>query len=88
MSDDETKILNKKRRPYEEKVLAELESVRSDLRTLSKTVERYLDTFSRKLDVINSELLSVKADQRDVEDRVSKIEAETRPQVIPQEKEF
>jgi hypothetical protein len=54
----------------------------SDLHTDVKTI---FGNFDRKLDVINSEVLQLKADQKGLERRVVRIESEPRPQIIFQD---
>ncbi|SRR6266404_7178018 len=101
MSDEETKIINDPR-SFEEKVLAQLDDLRSrvaetrsgfegfvgEFQNMKDTIKMYFDNFDEKLEVINSELLQVKADQRKVERRVRKLEAEDRPQILMQDKQF
>ena len=66
----------------------DLELVHKDVQDIGDTLKTYLQNFDRKLDVINGELLQLKADQRSVEKRVAKIEIENRPQVITQDRQF
>lgn len=54
----------------------------------SAEVRALLGNLDRKLDVINSEMLQLKSDQKAIEKRISKIEVEVRPQVIPQDRQF
>ena len=60
----------------------------AEVRNINANIETYLKNFDRKLDVVNSELLQVKADQRALEVRVRKVEIDSRPQVIPQDRQF
>lgn len=66
----------------------DLEDILGEVRNINTNVQTYLKNFERKLDVVNSELLQVKVDQRAVEDRLLKVEIETRPQLIPQNRNF
>jgi hypothetical protein len=59
-----------------------------EFKDLSATFKTCFANLDGKLDVVNSELLQVKVDQRAVEKRVRNIEAENRPQVITQDKGF
>ena len=65
-----------------------LDQIISEVRSINTNVQTYLKNFERKLDVVNSELLQMKADHRSLEDRLTKVEIETRPQLIPQERQF
>lgn len=65
-----------------------LENIISEVRGINTSVQTHLKNFERVLSVINDELLRAKADQRNLEDRMSKLEVETRPQVIPQDRTF
>src|SRR5258706_295298 len=64
------------------------ERLLNEFKDMNASVKAYLTNFDRKLDVINSELLQLKANQRDIESRVVKIETEARPQVIIQDHQF
>lgn len=59
-----------------------------EVREINTNVQTYLKNFERKLSIVVSDLLQVRADQQVLTDRVSKLEVETRPQIIPQERHF
>jgi hypothetical protein len=88
MSDDETKIMDDDRASFERHVLAELESFRGEFQRFTNQVHSFLQSFDRKLDVVNSELLSVKAEQRILDDKMRKLQADNKPQVITQDRQF
>jgi hypothetical protein len=87
MSDEETKLISNPR-SFEEKVLEQLDELRSRVAETQETIKSYFDNFDEKLDVINNELLQLKADQRKTERRLRKLEVEDRPQVVLQNKGF
>jgi uncharacterized coiled-coil protein SlyX len=68
-------------KPIWERVLSELEQMRTDVNT-------HLSNFDRKLDVMNKELLQAKADQRGLESRIDKVESQVYPNVIVQDRQF
>jgi hypothetical protein len=76
------------KREQEPETKSVIEPILSEVRNINLNIQTYLKNFDRKLDVVNSELLQVKADQRAVEARLSKVEIETQPQVIAQDKQF
>lgn len=68
-------------KPMWENLLKQFADMRED-------VNNHLGNFDRKLDVVNKELLQVKADQSNVVDRVSKLERELEPQIVGQDHQF
>lgn len=64
------------------------ERLLKDFQEMNTSFSTYFKNFDRKLDVINSEMLQLKADQKGVESRVDKIELEVHPQVIAQDRQF
>jgi hypothetical protein len=68
-------------KPMWERVLSEFTQMRTD-------VDTHLTNFDRKLDIINKEMLQLKADHIGMEGRVSKIELEIHPSVIIQDRGF
>ncbi|HEX8846115.1 MAG TPA: hypothetical protein VF791_15800 [Pyrinomonadaceae bacterium] len=51
-------------------------------------VDAHLTNFDRKLDVVNKELLQVKADHSGLEKRLEKVEVEMRPDILVQDHQF
>jgi predicted nucleic acid-binding Zn-ribbon protein len=64
-------------RPIWERVLNEITQINTSLANLD-----------RKLDVMNKELLQLKADNAGLTDRMNKLESQTYPNVIAQERQF
>jgi|SRR6266850_4835365 len=64
------------------------ERLHRDFSELHADVKAIFGNFDRKLDVINREVLQLKADQRGVENRVEKLESAARPQIIVQDRQF
>ncbi|HWN11632.1 MAG TPA: hypothetical protein VNO50_20560 [Pyrinomonadaceae bacterium] len=59
-----------------------------EFQDMNTSFSKYFKNFDRKLDVMNSEMLQMKADQKGAETRLDKIEAEGRPQIIVQDRHF
>jgi uncharacterized coiled-coil protein SlyX len=68
-------------KPIWERVLREFSEMRTEVNT-------HLTNFDRKLDVVNKEMLQLKADQTGLESRLSKIESQVLPEVIVQNRQF
>lgn len=64
------------------------ERLHKDFSDLHAGVKTIFGNFDRKLDVINKEMLQLKADQKEAEARIEKIELEARPQIIVQDRQF
>jgi len=75
-------------KPNWERLHKEFGETRTEFSQMHRDVNTYLAMFDRKLDVINKELLKIKADQLGIESRVDKIESEGRPQIIVQDRQF
>jgi len=75
-------------KPNWERLHKEFGEIRGQFGEMHTDVNTYLAMFDRKLDVINKEMLKLKADQLGIEGRVDKIESEVRPQIIVQDRQF
>lgn len=64
------------------------ERLHRDFSDLHTDVKSIFGNFDRKLDVINREVLQLKADQQGMEGRVEKLESAARPQIIVQDRQF
>lgn len=85
----ELKKLTARLTSLEEKVQsANLDLLRADFAKHHKDVVELIGDLDRKFDVISRELLQVKADQLKVDKRLTEIESEVRPNVIPQDRHF
>ena len=67
-------------KPIWTRVLKEFSEMRHE-------VNAYFTNFDRKLDVINKEMLQIKADQKGIENRMDRIESQY-PQIIVQDRQF
>jgi len=85
MSDDQTKILSEQKagetQPMLETILERIESLRAEMRAGFEQVNQKIDSvektiraLERRIDTLSSDVVKVRADQRDIEDRVDKIE--------------
>ena len=59
-----------------------------EFRGMKDNVASYLANFDEKLNIINGELLSVKAEQSKILKRIRKLETDNLPQVVTQEHGF
>jgi tetrahydromethanopterin S-methyltransferase subunit G len=64
------------------------ERLHSDFTQFHADMKASFGNLDRKLDVVNKEMFQAKADQKGVELRLDKIEAEAHPQIIAQERNF
>jgi hypothetical protein len=64
------------------------DSFRKDFSQHNSEMKELLGDLDRKFDVINHELLHLKAEQIRIEKRIGKVELDARPQVIPQDRQF
>jgi tetrahydromethanopterin S-methyltransferase subunit G len=68
-------------KPIWERVLSEFSQMRVD-------VETHLTNFDRKLDIVNKEMLQLKANHVGLEERLDKVEAQIVPNIIVQGRDF
>ena len=64
------------------------DSFRREFSKHNTEVMELLGDLDRKFDVINHEILRLKAEQIRIEKRIDKVELDVRPQVIPQDRHF
>jgi hypothetical protein len=64
------------------------DSFRRDFVKHNLDVRELIGDLDRKFDVINHDLLQVKAEQIRIEKRIDKMETDARPQVIVQDRQF
>lgn len=81
-------LLEQRSKERDNETASNLERLLKDFHEMNVTFNTYFKNFDRKLDVMNSELLQLKVDQRAIESRVDKLEVEVRPQVIVQDRQF
>ena len=75
-------------KPNWERLQKDVAQIHSDFVQLNTDMKASFGNLDRKLDVMNKEMLQVKADQAGIEARLKKIELEARPQIIVQERQF